>query len=269
MVSITNLAVGKELLIGKTLNTNSHWMGARLMRMGSMFDRILTVTDSLEEISSGLKELLARHPDFVIVVGGLGPTPDDMTLKGVSLALGTRLKLNREALAMVKEHYAKVGHDRVEITPPRRKMATLPETARPLANEFGTAPGVRIQRGDAVIFCLPGVPKEMKFIYRQSIEPEIRARVGKLYTKKIVLHLEGISESTLAPAIELALKLHPASYIKSHPKGRREGRSRIELNIVVTSKRRGISESEAREIASFFSSKVTAAGGLIARQGGR
>ena len=53
-----------------------------------MLDRILIVTDSLDEISSGLNELLARKPDFIIVIGGLGPTPDDMTLKGVALALG-------------------------------------------------------------------------------------------------------------------------------------------------------------------------------------
>ena len=53
-----------------------------------MLDRVLTVTDSLDEISAGLKELLALRPDFIIVVGGLGPTPDDMTLKGIALGLG-------------------------------------------------------------------------------------------------------------------------------------------------------------------------------------
>src|SRR5271163_4030679 len=105
MVSVTCLCVGKELLIGKTVNTNAHWIGARLFGIGTMLDRVLVVTDSLDEISSGLQELIERKPDFIIVVGGLGPTPDDMTLKGVALSLGRKVRLNSDALRLMKEHY--------------------------------------------------------------------------------------------------------------------------------------------------------------------
>src|SRR5208283_150359 len=104
MVSVSSLCVGKELLIGKTVNTNAYWMGARLLAAGIMLDRILTVTDSLPEISSGLNELLSRSPDFVIVVGGLGPTPDDMTLRGVAMALGRKVRTDEVALGMIKDH---------------------------------------------------------------------------------------------------------------------------------------------------------------------
>src|ERR1700752_1934133 len=100
MVSVVNFAVEKELLIGRTLNSNAYWIGGRLYKMGTMLDRVLTVTDSLEEISSGLKELLALPPDFIIVVGGLGPTPDDMTLRGIALGLGRKVRFNKEAITL-------------------------------------------------------------------------------------------------------------------------------------------------------------------------
>src|SRR5580700_7901444 len=111
LVSVMNLAVGKELLIGRTLNSNAYWIGRRLYKMGGMLDRVLTVTDSLEEISAGLNELLALNPDFIIVVGGLGPTPDDMTLKGIALGLKRKMRLDRGSVRLIKEHLEKVGRE--------------------------------------------------------------------------------------------------------------------------------------------------------------
>src|SRR5271167_4895317 len=119
MVRVDCLCVGKELLIGKTVNTNANWIGARLFGIGAMIDRTLVVTDSLSEISSGLNELLSRKPDFIVVVGGLGPTPDDMTLEGVARAVGTKVKFNTEAWSMIQEHYAAIGRT-FEETPARK-----------------------------------------------------------------------------------------------------------------------------------------------------
>ena len=266
MVTVTALCVGKELLIGKTTNTNATWIGSRLFGIGTMIDRILTVTDSLGEISSGLLELLARKPDFVIVVGGLGPTPDDMTLKGVARALGTRVRPDKRALELIKEHYVLTGRSGMEMTPARRKMAVIPEGSTPLPNGAGTAPGVRIQRGSTVIFCLPGVPHEMKNIYTRSVHPEIVGRAGRLFTSKIVMEIEGAFESTITPDIREALRQHPSAYIKSHPKGLKGGKSRVELNLVVVSPDKAKSESECSELADFFTRRVVLAGGTVARQ---
>src|SRR5208282_6438284 len=119
MVSVVNFAVGKELLIGRTMNSNAYWIGGRLYKMGGMLDRVLTVTDSLDEISAGLKELLAARPDFIVVVGGLGPTPDDMTLKGVALGLGKKLEFNKGAIALIQERMEKAGR-RFELNPARK-----------------------------------------------------------------------------------------------------------------------------------------------------
>jgi molybdopterin-biosynthesis enzyme MoeA-like protein len=266
MVTVSSLCVGKELLIGKTVNTNAHWIGARLLAAGIMLDRILTVTDSLPEISSGLNELLSRKPDFIIVVGGLGPTPDDMTLRRVALGLGVKVRPNRAALAMIREHYLKRGLGNIEMTPARRKMAVLPEGSTPMVNEIGTAPAVRIESAETVIFCLPGVPKEMKIIYQSSVGPEILEKVGPLYPSRATMRLEGVYESTLTPAIAQAVRDHPTAYIKSHPRGIRDGKSRVELDMVVTYPSKRQSEKESGEIVDFFTDKVRELGGTVARK---
>jgi nicotinamide-nucleotide amidase len=263
LVSVVNLAVGKELLIGRTMNSNSYWIGGRLYRMGSMLDRVLTVTDSLEEISAGLNELLSAGPDFIIVVGGLGPTPDDMTLKGVALGLGRKIRLDRESVRLIKEHLEKVGRE-FELTPARRKMATIPEGATPLRNDVGTAPGVRLTAGEVVVYCLPGVPSEMKDIFSNFAEKEIRERLGEMHIAKVTMKLSGIYEAALAPSIGEALKMHPEAYIKSHPRGLKAGVPTLELDVTVTSPDGATARSTYSELLSFLSGRVSELGGTVA-----
>ncbi|HUI00476.1 MAG TPA: molybdopterin-binding protein [Nitrososphaerales archaeon] len=263
MVSVVNLAVGKELLIGRTVNSNALWIGGRLYRMGTMLDRVLTVTDSLDEISSGLNELLSRRPDFVIVVGGLGPTPDDMTLKGIARGLGVRLRFDEAALRLIKEHLESVGRT-FEATPARKKMATLPEGGVPLANQVGTAPGVRLTAGSSVIFCLPGVPREMRDIFSNFAEKEIRDKLGVMHISKVTMKLTGIYEASLAPSIAEAFKMHPEAYIKSHPRGLKGGVPTLELDITVVSKKAAKARATYAELSEFLSRRVADLGGSIA-----
>lgn len=267
MTRVEVLIVGKELLIGRTLNTNGHWIGRRLALMGSMVARMTTVDDDLKEIASGLNEALAREPDFLVSVGGLGPTPDDMTLKGLADGLGVPLRLSAAAVAMMKESY--VRRQRVfEMTPARRKMAVLPVGAEPVPNVVGTAPGVRILKWGTVIFCLPGVPKEMKSIFRGSVEPEIRASLGELHRRVIRLKISGVFESVLAPFIRQELDRYPGTYIKSHPKGLMHGVSRVELDIVSVKRRKQDADSTAVSVASEMVEVVKRQGGeILASQG--
>ena len=263
MVRVEMLAVGKELLIGRTLNTNAHWLGKRMARMGSMLKTVTTVDDDLTEISSALKAALGRSPEFLIVVGGLGPTPDDMTLEGIAAGMGLELRQNGAALILIREHYAKRGLGAFELTPARKKMARLPAGAEPLINMAGTAPGVRLIVGRTAIYCLPGVPVEMRGIFRKSIEPEIKKKLGKLHRKYLTLKLEGVFESTLAPVIGEELRRHPGAYIKSHPRGIREGVSQIELDIAVVGEDSRWTDRTAVEIARAMESEVRKIGGSV------
>ena len=259
------LAVGKELLIGRTLNTNAHWVGRRLARLGSMLKEITTVDDDLAEIDSALRAAIQRAPDFLVVVGGLGPTPDDMTLEGVARGLGVRVRLNRDAMDLIKRHYSKRGLQNLELTPARVKMARLPVGAEPVPNELGTAPGVRVVAAKTVVYCLPGVPLEMRGIFRRSVEPEVRKKLGKMHRRYIRLRLEGVFESTLAPLISGELRSHPGAYIKSHPRGMREGVSRIELDIAVVGRDAGAVDAEGEAIRGEMVRAVGKAGGRVAR----
>ena len=268
MVRVEMLAVGRELLIGRTLNTNAQWMGRRLARKGTLLAEITTVDDDLVEIAAGLKDCLERKANFVIVVGGLGPTPDDMTLRGISKGIRRGLRVNEEALSLIREHYARRNLGRIQMTPSRKKMATLPIGAKPVRNEVGTAPGVRLELEGTTVFCLPGVPSEMKIIFREYVEPEIVERLGRLYRKYISLKIEGIYESALAPMIESELRRHPGAYIKSHPRGIREGKSRIELDVAVVNEDRETAEESAVQIVREIKSEIESAGATVISERG-
>jgi molybdenum cofactor synthesis domain-containing protein len=226
------LTIGNELLIGKILNTNAYWLSKRITSLGGRVTRIITIEDNVNEISSTIRDCLARKPDFIITVGGLGPTFDDKTLEGVAHALNLRLEVNKEALDMVRMKYESLGRirgEKIELTPARIKMATLPEKAKPIKNPVGTAPGVLLEVSGVTIICLPGVPEEMKAIFEEHISPIIRERSKLVFYEKS-LRLENIYESDLAPIIDQVLSINPRVYIKSHPK-REEGISYIELHL--------------------------------------
>ena len=263
MVRVEMLAVGKELLIGRTLNSNAQWVGKRLARMGTMLKQVTTVDDDLGEIASAFNAIVERSPDFLVVVGGLGPTPDDMTLRGVAGALGVRLRKDRGAVRMIMEHYAERGMGGTKLTPSRVKMATIPAGSEPVRNGEGTAPGVRLAAGSAVVYCLPGVPREMKDIFRRTVEPEVKARVGRLHRGYVTMKLEGIFESSFGPAIKELLKRHPGAYVKSHPRGVKEGVSHIELDLAVIGEARKEVERETGAITEEAKKAVAEMGGAV------
>jgi len=224
------ISVGNELLIGHTLDTNSHWIAKRFTKFGWTLQRITVLRDSLAAIKDGVTGALRRKPDLLITLGGLGPTHDDMTLKGVALALNKRLALNPEALAMVKARYSALEAS-TGLTRFRRKMATLPEGAEPLPNPVGTAPGVTIKVGTTSLISLPGVPSEMKAIFTSSVIPMLRASKREP-PEEVSIGLVGIIESALAPALDRTRKAFPGLYFKSHPRGREGGiRSLIQLHV--------------------------------------
>jgi len=224
------ISVGNELLIGHTLDTNSHWISKRLTRFGWTLQRITVLRDSLEAIKDGATGALHRKPNLLITIGGLGPTHDDMTLRGVALALGNRLVLNPEAFAMVKARYSALEAS-TGLTRFRRKMATLPEGAIPLPNPVGTAPGVAITIGKTRLVALPGVPSEMKAIFTGSVIPMLRASKGQA-PLEVSIGLVGIIESALAPALDRTRRAFPGLYFKSHPRGREGGiRTLIQLHV--------------------------------------
>ena len=239
--SVEIVCVGNELLIGKTLNTNAQWLAEQITRIGGKVTRVTEVGDDVQEIASAVIEALKRKADFVITSGGLGPTFDDKTLQGISRATGRKLKLNQEALRLVRDRYKEMSvPKRLRLTKPRVKMAILPEGSSPIRNPVGTAPGVLVEFGNAKLISLPGVPKELKAIFEKSVAEKIREKSGNLAFYESSMIVRGIVESALAPLIDRVMLGNPRVYVKSHPKGG-EGRTGalIELHFSSTEKNRG------------------------------
>lgn len=233
------ICVGNELLIGKIANTNAQWLAKRITTTGLNVARITVASDDITEISTVVKEALKRKPKIIITTGGLGPTFDDKTLEGIAKALNQPLKVDSEAIKMVEEkyhQYLKEGkiEEKVELTPPRIKMATLPEKAQPLHNPIGTAPGVLMKHNDTTVIALPGVPSEMEAIFDESIQPMLKKMAGKAIFYETSLGVDGIMESDLAPLIDKTMHDNPYIYIKSHPGHRGEGKPHLELHLSTT-----------------------------------
>ena len=260
------ICIGNELLIGKTLNTNAHWLAKRITTLGLLVRRITVVGDDVDEIASAIKESIQRKPVFIITTGGLGPTFDDKTLEGVAKAVGQELKENREALEMIKKKYrqyqAEGRIEKFEMTQYRVKMARLPEGAKPLPNPVGTAPGVLLKWGDVNLVMLPGVPQEMMAIFEKSVVPLLREVAGNLTFYEASLKIRGIAESDLAPIIDHVMHRNPYVYIKSHPK-MSEKTHRIELHLSTTSDSQSIAKQRIERAIIEISELIREKGGRI------
>ncbi|MHA2058797.1 MAG: competence/damage-inducible protein A [Candidatus Thorarchaeota archaeon] len=214
------IAIGNELLDGIVLDTNSNWIEIRLTAMGVQIQRLVSVRDEIGGIGEAL-EFAREACDMIITSGGLGPTHDDMTLKAIAKALGRETIEDKDALKIIKRQYKMLFEKEIvtasELTEARMKMAQIPKGAVPLDNRVGGAPGVKIQDKDTTIFCLPGVPSEMKFIFENSVIPWVKDNSLQKFHEQIV-EFRMQDESVFAPAIDSIRKKIPDVYIKSLPK---------------------------------------------------
>ncbi len=214
------LTIGNEVLDGLVLDTNAHWLEQQVLSLGLRVARQASVRDDLEEIGAALA-FLEDVCSVVITSGGLGPTFDDMTLEAVARHYGLGVTEDPEALSIVRRQYRTLWErgivDSPDITESRRKMARIPEGAVALDNRVGGAPGVRLETDRCVVFCLPGVPSELKSIFEASVRPWLESAAPLKYYQRIVL-FPIRDETVFAPYIKRAMRRHPGVYIKSMPK---------------------------------------------------
>jgi len=236
--SIEIINTGNELLDGRIPNTNGQWIARRCSEKGLAVRRITVVGDRLDDVASAVREALDRGAELIIITGGLGPTPDDLTAEAVARALNRPLRLNEEALEMVRRFYEEKGQP---MTPAREKMARLPEGAWPLRNPTGAAPGFLVQHGRARIVALPGVPEEMKAMFELHVGPILAEMAGERARYEAYFLAYGVRESDLAPFLEKLSRTNPDVYVKTHPRAE-EGRYYLEIYVATIAS----SASEAR-----------------------
>ena len=241
------IIIGNEILTGHTLDTNSQYIAKKITEMGGQVRRIIKVPDAINEIADAVKYALSHEPDFIITTGGLGPTYDDKTAQAIAVALNVPLVRNQKAYVLIRDRYLDLYQsglvDSYDMTPPREKMADLPEGVEVIPNRVGTAPGFHITKDKTTIICLPGVPDEMKDMFEREVMKLLESKAEELVYKEYDVAVEITDETKLAPIVRQVMDEFPRVYVKSHPTGySKKGK------IVVTISAQAPTEEEADSI---------------------
>jgi nicotinamide-nucleotide amidase len=196
-MNIEILAIGDELLIGQTINTNASWLGQELSKIGARVTRSLVIADHKERILQALDQC---YPETtcVIITGGLGPTKDDITKHTLCEYFDTKLEIHQPTLAKIEAYFASRNRPMLESN---IQQAALPVDAEILSNNYGTAAGMMFEKNGRYCVSLPGVPYEMKGIVLEELIPRLMQR----FQLKAIYHYtaltQGIGESFLAEQI--------------------------------------------------------------------
>ena len=189
------IAIGDELLSGKTVDTNTAYLADELTRRGIETIAHHTVGDNEAAIAAAMTGAAAKAP-IVLVTGGLGPTKDDLTRQGLAAAMGSTLRLDEACIAEIEAFFDRRGR---KMAPVNRIQAMIPEGAEPLPNAFGTAPGLAGPVGEATVYVMPGVPIEMREMFAASIAPRLpQASIAILQR---LVHAYGTGESDIGAQI--------------------------------------------------------------------
>jgi len=179
-MEVAIITVGDELLAGDTANTNATWLADRLSERGVTVERILALPDDRETIAERVRAYSDAF-DGVLVTGGTGGTPDDVTMEAVAQAFGREMVVRERALEDVKEKiavYTERNPD-IDLNIDIEAEASLPAESRPLINGAGLAPGCVIEN----VYVMPGIPEELKSMFEDVIEAFDGDSVSKfLYT---------------------------------------------------------------------------------------
>jgi len=168
------LTIGSELLNGQTLNTNALYLCQRLDELNVDVLLQTSCKDDASSIHKALNDALKSH-DMVLVTGGLGPTPDDITRKTIANYFDSKLVFNKKQYDFIVKYFKSLKKKTPFLT---RQEAYFPSIAKPLLNPFGIALGFYIYQliydKKRLIVVLPGVPRELKGMYQASVKKLIK-----------------------------------------------------------------------------------------------
>jgi len=188
---------GEEIVTGQTVDTNAAWLSQQAVACGFTVTRHTAVGDKLDDLIVLLKDI-SQRADCCICTGGLGPTSDDLTAEAVAFAFNLPLEFDEIAFGQISHFFAQRNRSMPESN---RKQAMLPQGAERIDNEWGTAPGFSLHYGRCWFVFLPGVPMEMKYLFKERILPKMSTRFllqpGQLVTIKTL----GLGESAIQERI--------------------------------------------------------------------
>lgn len=218
------IAVGSELLTPFYQDTNSLYITSRLNDLGLKVSYKSIVGDDRKSLLSCFNQSLKRS-DMIFIIGGLGPTSDDITREVFAEALGKELEFKQELLKTIQKRFRKRGLD---MAPSNRKQAFIIKGSEVIENKSGTAPGLWIEESEGVSLLLPGPPVELKTMFESGIMPKMKTFKRGFIAHKI-LKMAGITESRTemlisdlypkSPELNITVLAHPGQieiHITSH-----------------------------------------------------
>jgi nicotinamide-nucleotide amidase len=186
------LGIGTEILLGQICNSNAQWISQALAEIGVDVWHHSVVGDNQGRIAEAFRLALSRT-DVVIATGGLGPTQDDITREGLADALGVSLVHHAEIETFLRQKFERLGREMPESN---LQQCDVPEGARYILPDRGTAPGLMIETDDGKrVYAVAGVPAEMREMMEGTILPTIRALAGPATIVSRVIKVTGIAEA--------------------------------------------------------------------------
>jgi nicotinamide-nucleotide amidase len=183
------LTIGNELVSGDVANTNARWLARRLAPLGVEVRLAAALPDEIDAVAEFVRGEAPRV-DFLLVTGGLGGTPDDLTREAIAAAFGVPQEEEPEVAADLRARFRRDPEYAA-------RFALLPRGSHPLANPLGGAPGFRLEN----VYVLPGLPPEMEAMFA-SIEEEFRRGSPIEAWRRVYRTYESVIAASLAEADE-------------------------------------------------------------------
>jgi nicotinamide-nucleotide amidase len=196
------LTVGNEIVSGDVENTNASWLARRLAELGMEATLLAAVRDDVDEIAAFLAAEKERT-GVVIVTGGLGGTPDDLTREGVAAAFRLPCEEIVDVAVELRRRFAAKG-----LGDYAARWACLPRGAVPVANPLGGAPGFVLGN----VHVLPGLPSEMKAMFETLAERFRGQPIGSWRRRYRT------GEGQIVGVLEEAIRRHPGVMVGSYPR---------------------------------------------------
>ena len=242
------ITIGDEILIGQIVNTNSSWLANQLVNNGIECTKISTVGDNTQSIKNALINI-EEDSELIIITGGLGPTNDDITKKVLCEVFEDDLILNNHVLNDITDFFKR--KKRSKILDLNKNQALVPSKAKIIRNSIGTAPGIWFKKNNKNILALPGVPYEMKHLFKDFLKIFKSQNKLKTITNKTIF-IKNIPESQIANMIkEWESNLNDKIKLAYLP---RPGTVRLRLSLIGNNQKKQLSiiEDELRKLENYI-----------------
>jgi len=263
-VNVEIIATGDELLYGRILDTNSHWLAQRVAEMGAKLRRVTVIGDEPETIAEALHDALKRDAHFIIFSGGLGPSEDDLTVDSIGAALGRRTVIDEEGAEKIRAVYRRRGITDEAYHHRGVRMARVLDGSTPMHNPVGFSVGMCVEEAGKRICTLPGVPSEMRAMFDAHVAPMIEGTATSVFLA--CAYNVTMVWTEFFPLYREMQRDYPDMYIKNAATPPVEGEDRdkvhtIKVDLVLEAPTLEEAEADMKAFLEDYMCRIEAAGG--------